>query len=187
MGAKGEAGSGEDEQKEAVASFPFRPWVRSSCRKAMTWGLGVVALLALVSWFFRTPGSFHLGRAFGVLLAYSLLFWVSLAKIWWTAGKPAVQLGPGWLAYQSVLYFRPTRIPLDRCVFCGPREGTQSQRIVYREPSGRPRELFLNLGIVKGRAAFLRQLGAQLEAAGLSPRLGRKHTWSEHGWTDEVE
>ena len=58
----------------------------------MIWGVGVVALLGLVAWLFRTPGSAPLGRAFGVLAGYGLLFWLTLLKVWWTAGLPAVEV-----------------------------------------------------------------------------------------------
>ena len=56
----------------------------------MLWGVGVVAIVGGVAWFFKTPGSAPLGRAFGVLLFYGVLFWLTLLKIWWTAGKAAV-------------------------------------------------------------------------------------------------
>ena len=79
-------------------AFAFRPWVRRSCRKAMLWGVGVVAVLGGVAWYFKTPGSAPLGRAFGVLLFYGVLFWLTLLKIWWTAGKPAVQVGRNFLS-----------------------------------------------------------------------------------------
>ena len=79
-------------------AFPFRPWVRSTSRRAMLWGVGVVAGIGAASWWLYGGESRAWGRAFGVLLAYSLLFWASLLKIWWTAGRPAVLLEPGGFA-----------------------------------------------------------------------------------------
>ena len=54
----------------AASRYPFRPWVRSTCRRAMIWGIGVLALLGIVAWLLRTPGSAPLSRAFGVLAGY---------------------------------------------------------------------------------------------------------------------
>ena len=98
----------------AASRYPFRPWVRSTCRRAMIWGVGVVALLGLVAWLFRTPGSAPLGRAFGVLAGYGLLFWLTLLKVWWTAGLPAVEVDGEAIAYQPLHTFRPQRVPWDR-------------------------------------------------------------------------
>ena len=70
--------------------FPFRPWVRSTSSRAMIWGVGVVVAVGAVAWWLERGETQAWGRAFGVLLAYSLLFWASLLKIWWTAGRPAV-------------------------------------------------------------------------------------------------
>ena len=98
----------------ATSRYPFRPWVRSTCRRAMIWGVGVVALLGLVAWLFRTPGSAPLGRAFGVLAGYGLLFWLTLLKVWWTAGLPAVEVDGEAIAYQPLHTFRLRRVPWDR-------------------------------------------------------------------------
>ena len=70
--------------------YAFRPWVRSTCKRAMIWGIGVVALFGGVAWWMREPGAAPLSRAFGVLVLYGALFLGSLLKIWWTAGRPAV-------------------------------------------------------------------------------------------------
>ena len=59
--------------------FGFRPWVRSTCRSAMLWGMGVVAIFGLVSWWMREPGSAPLSRAFGVLAFYGALFMLYVA------------------------------------------------------------------------------------------------------------
>ena len=82
-----------------AVSFPFRPWVRSTSRRALLWGIAVV--LAIGGAVLLLSGSERAawGRAFGVLLAYSLLFWASLVKIWWTAGRPAVALDEDGLAF----------------------------------------------------------------------------------------
>ncbi len=63
---------------EGSSTFPFRPWVRSTCRRAMIWGVGVLAVVGAVAWVFRSPDEGAFGWAFGVLAAYGLLFWVSL-------------------------------------------------------------------------------------------------------------
>ena len=150
----------------------------------MTWGLGVVFLLGVVAWLFREPGSSHLGRAFGVLLLYALLFWLSLLKIWWTAGQPAVVLEPKALAYRSVVGIGPRRIPYDQIVVCSPRPGTQSQRLVYVQASGRAREFFLNLGVVKGRNELFKALGAELTARGLVAIEGERNSWQRPDWRE---
>ncbi|HYX26644.1 MAG TPA: hypothetical protein VFC23_21000, partial [Thermoanaerobaculia bacterium] len=62
-------------------SFPFRPWVRSTSRRALVWGVAVVVVIGAAVLFLRSGDRESWGRAFGVLLAYSLLFWVTLIKI----------------------------------------------------------------------------------------------------------
>ena len=172
---------------ERRLKFAFRPWVRSTCRRAMVWGIGVLVLLAAVTWWFKAPGSAPLGRAFGVLAFYASLFWLSLLKVWWTAGSPAVILDEDQLGYQPLHTFSLKTIPFDRVQFCAPREGTQSLRLIYEYKPGEGRDFFLNLGVVVGRNEFLDALGDRLSAAGLVAFPGRKHTWARPGWAiDEV-
>ncbi len=161
----------------AAGHYPFRPWVRSTCRRAMVWGVGVVALLGGVAWLLRTPGSAPLGRAFGVLAGYGLLFWLTLLKVWWTAGRPAVSVDGEGVAYQPLHTFRPRRIPYGTILASGPRAGTQSLQLVVRKPSGRARPLFLNLGVIRGRHRLLAELDRHLAAAGLAPDPRSPHTW----------
>ena len=162
--------------------FPFRPWVRNTCRKAMIWGVGVVALLGLVTWWLKSPDTAPAGRAFGVLVFYGTLFWLTLLKIWWTAGKAAVVLEEDWLGYQPLHTFTLKRIPFDKIFFCGPRQETESLRIIHLRRPGRAQEFFLNLAVIDGRHQFLDLLGARLEAAGLEPEEGVRHTWRRPGF-----
>jgi hypothetical protein len=150
----------------AATAFGFRPWVRSTCRKAMGWGIGVIALLGAVAWLLRDPSEGVFGKAFSVLLAYTVLFQASLLKIWWTAGRPAIVIDGSSLSYQPLQYFSPRRIRFDRVLACGPRPGTESFRFVVDERD-RERELFLNLAVVRDKHALLELLGERLEAAGL--------------------
>ena len=173
----------EAAESERVA-FAFRPWVRRSCRKAMLWGVGVVALLGGVAWLFKTPGSAPLGRAFGVLLFYGILFWLTLLKIWWTAGKPAVVVGRNFLSYQPLHLFRMRRIAYARMLSCAPRKTTESLRIVHEKKTDQGREFFLNLAVIDGRHAFLDLLGERLENAGLQPIAGEADSWSRPGWQE---
>lgn len=169
-----------------VDIYEFRPWIRRACRKAMIWGVGVVVVLGAVAWLFRTPSSAPLGRAFGVLLAYSLLFWVSLAKIWWTAGEPAVLMDEEALHYQPLHGFRRRSIAFETVVACAPRPGTQSLRFVHEWRPGAAREFFLNLGVVGGRNEFLDRLGERLGAVGVNEVPGARHTWQRPGWSESV-
>ena len=154
-----------------TVSFPFRPWVRSTSRRALLWGVAVVVLIGAVVFFLRSGERESWGRAFGVLLAYSLLFWVTLIKIWWTAGKPAIAIDGETLAYQPLQYFRPRRIRFDRVAWCGPRPGTESYRFVVEDTErDRERELFLNLAVVRDKHTLLEVLGERLERAGLERR-----------------
>jgi hypothetical protein len=152
---------------QPTAVFPFRPWVRSTCRKAMLWGMGVIVLLAAVAWLLRDPSEGFFGKAFAVLLGYTVLFWASLLKIWWTAGKPAIAIDAETLAYQPLQYFSPRSIRFDRVIACGPRPGTESYRFVVEEKD-RERELFLNLAVVRDKHLLLEALGERLERAGLT-------------------
>ncbi len=154
--------------------FSFRPWVRSTCRTAMIWGVGVLAVLGGVSWLFRSPDEGAFGWAFGVLASYAALFLVSLMKIWWTAGRPAAEIGDREIEYQPLHTFSPRRISFDRILACGPKEGTESLRLVV-EGLRRDREVLLNLAVIRNKHRFLDELGERLAAAGLQ-REGER--WS---------
>ncbi len=171
-------------RQPGIRSFPFRPWVRDTCRKATIWGIGIVGLLGGVTWLFRDPRSEPLSRAFGALLLYGLLFLVSLAKIWWTAGGAAVVLEDGTLAYQPLHTFRPKRIPLDSVLACAPKPETQSLRFVYEASPGHGREFFLNLGVIEGRTELLALLGERLRERGLVPVEGAHASWRRPDWSE---
>lgn len=166
-----------------LETFPFRPWVRGTSRRALLWGVAVVAVIGGTVLAFQGGERESWARAFGVLLAYSLLFWVSLIKIWWTAGRPAVLLGEDWFAFQPLHTFRPKRIPFASVIACNPRLGTEALRFVI-EKKGAARELFLNLAVVKGQHRFLDLLGERLEAHGLARVEGRENAWKRPDWDD---
>jgi hypothetical protein len=166
-----------------AVSFPFRPWVRSTSRRALLWGIAVVLAIGGAVLLLGAGEREAWGRAFGVLLAYSLLFWASLVKIWWTAGRPAVALDEEGLAYQPLYTFRPRRVPFARVLACNPRAGTEALRFVV-ERRGVARELFLNLAVVKGQHRFLELLGERLEAAGLARVPGRENAWRRPEWKE---
>ena len=150
----------------------------------MIWGVGVVALLGLVAWVFRTPGSAALGRAFGVLAGYGLLFWLTLLKVWWTAGLPAVEVDDEAISYQPLHTFKPKRMPWDRVLASAPKIGTHSLRLVVLKPRGGARELFLNLGVIRGQHRLLDQLDEQLADHGLLAIPGCEHAWRRPEWVE---
>ncbi len=162
--------------------YAFRPWVRSTCVKAMIWGIGAVALFGVVAWWMRQPGSAPMSRAFGVLVFYSVLFLASLAKIWWTAGRPAVVLDEHGLAYQPLHLFRPKRIPWDSVLAAAPKERTRSYRLAFEKSPGRGREFFLNLAVVAESHALVANLGQYVEAAGLEAE--GENAWRRPGWEE---
>ncbi|HEX9942983.1 MAG TPA: hypothetical protein VGG03_13270 [Thermoanaerobaculia bacterium] len=170
-------------KNEGTTTFPFRPWVRSTSRRALLWGVAVVAVIGGIVLALGSGERAAWGRAFGVLFAYSLLFWASLIKIWWTAGQPAVSLDGEALSYQPLHTFRPRRVPFARVLACNPRPGTEALRFVV-EKNGMARELFLNLAVVKGQHRFLDLLGERLEAAGLESVPGRENSWRRPGWEE---
>lgn len=151
----------------------------------MFWGVGVLAILGGVTWLFRQPDSRPLGRAFGVLLFYALLFLGTLLKIWWTASRaPAVRLTEEKLSYQSLHRFRPKSFPIEEIVSCGMRSGTESLRFVRLKPSGRAVEFFLNLAVIDGRNEFMHLLGKQLESRGLERIDDRPKRWIKPGYEE---
>ena len=165
--------------------FRFRSWVSRSCRKAMVWGVGVVVLLGVLAWMSREPGSAPLSRAFGVLVFYGSLFWLTLVKIWWTASnRPAIELDEEALAYQPLHTFRPRRLAWSDVLALAPRKGTASLRFVFRRRSGRAKEFFLNLAVVDRGGDFLQSLEGRLEKAGLVPDPEIKRGWRRPGWED---
>ncbi len=160
--------------------FPFRPWVRTTCRRAFVGGMGAIAALAALAWLAADPTSLALGRALQILAGYALLFCATLAKIWWTARSPAVLLDRDTLAYQPLHRFARRRIALQDVVWCGIKPGTESLRLVVRA-GDRLRELYLNLGLVKGRNELLDDLGEVLVRRGLAPDSRLPSTWSRPG------
>ena len=152
----------------------------------MIWGVGVIGILGLVAWLFRDPGSAPLSRAFGVLAGYGLLFWLTLLKVWWTGGGAAVVLDDDKLAYQPLHTFRRKAIPWSRVLFCGPRPGTQSLRLVHENERGVGRDFFLNLAVIDGRNEFLDEVAQKLETAGLVAVAGQRHTWRRPDWDLEA-
>jgi len=164
-------------------TFPFRPWVRGTSRRALVWGVAVVAVIGSLVFWLEGGDRDTWARAFGVLLAYSLLFWLSLIKIWWTAGRPAVLLDDESFAFQPLHTFRPKRIPFAQVLACNPRPGTEALRFVIAK-RGSARELFLNLAVVKGQHRFLELLGEKLEAHGLTKIEGKANAWRRPEWSD---
>jgi hypothetical protein len=150
----------------------------------MIWGLGVVAVLAAVTWWLRTPESAPLGRAFGALVLYGSLFLLTLLKIWWTGGRAAVSLGEEKLAYQPLHTFSPRTIAYRSVLSCAPRQGTQSLRLIHTAGADKAKQFFLNLAVVDGLHEFLDELAERLEGAGLRPVEGERHTWVRPGWVD---
>jgi hypothetical protein len=148
----------------------------------MLWGIGGVALLSLATWWLKSPDTAPAGRAFGVLVFYGALFWLTLFKIWWTAGKAAVVVEEDWLGYQPLHTFTLKKIPFEKTFFCGPRQATESLRIIHERRPDRAQEFFLNLAVVDGRHRFLDILGARLEAADLEPEEDVPHTWRRPGF-----
>jgi hypothetical protein len=153
----------------------------------MVWGIGVVAALGLLVWWLRSPGGAPLGRAFGALFGYSFLFWITLAKIWWTAGRPAVVVAETALGYQPLHTFSLRWMPFDRVLACGRRAGTSSLRVVHRVGNNRARELFVNLGVIEGRSRFFEALGERLTAGGLEPVAGEPYAWRRAEWEEPLE
>ncbi|MGE5234320.1 MAG: hypothetical protein ACM3OB_09435, partial [Acidobacteriota bacterium] len=108
------------------------------------------------------------------------LFCLTLAKIWWTARAPAAVLDAESLSYQPLHTFAPRRVALADVVLCGLRPGTESLRLLV-QGGDRLRELYLNLGLVKGRNELLEELGAALAARGLEPDPGLVGGWRRPG------
>jgi hypothetical protein len=149
----------------------------------MIWGVGAVMAVGGVAWWLERGETQAWGRAFGVLLAYSLLFLGTLLKIWWTAGQPAVSLDAEAFYYQPLHTFRPNRIAFESVLACNPKPGTEALRVVVAKRSV-ARELFLNLAVVKGQHRFLDLLEERLSAAGLEKVPGQDHTWTRPDWKE---
>jgi hypothetical protein len=169
-----------------TAVFAFRPWVRSTCKKALLWGLILVVAVAGVLVLLERGERGAWVRAFGVLLGYSVLFWLTLAKIWWTAGRPALAVGEDAVLYQPLHTWKMRRIELAAVLAVAPRPGTEALRFVVHR-RGTARELFLNLAVVKGRNELIELLGRHLVEAGLVAVPGRQHSWRRPAWEEPAE
>ena len=141
----------------------------------------IVAALAAASALLADPADFTWRRALQVLAGYGLLFLATLAKIWWTAGKPAAVVEPEALLWQPLHRFRPLRAPFADLLAAGPRPGTESLRLVL---GPHHRERFVNLGLIDRRNEFLELLGERLRAAGLEPSPGVRHGFRRPGFDD---
>lgn len=166
-------------------AFPFRPWVRRSCAKAALGGLLVVGGVAAIAAWVAPQGDIAWHRAVEVLGGYGLLFVGSLAKIWWTARRPAVVLDGKALSWQPLHLFSLREARFDDLLAIGQRAGTESLRLVVAgRGDGTPaRELFLNLGLIDGRNEMLASLGAELRRHGLEP-LPAPNAYRRPGFTD---
>ncbi len=153
-----------------------------SCLKAMFWGIGFVAIFGLVAWWLRSPGAAPLSRAFGSLVFYGSLFWLTLLKIWWTGSRtPAVRLDERGLAYQPLHTFRPRRLDWSSILTFAPRKGTSSVGFIFERRPGVAREFFLNLAVVERGGEFLDALERRLAAEGLEPDPEIKRGWRRPG------
>lgn len=164
-------------------SFPFRPWVRNTARRALWWGGAGLAAFVAVAWTLRGPDTAAFARALQVLAAYALLFWASLLKIEWTARRPAAVLDGEGLSFQPLHTFRPRRLRWAEVQSCGQKPATESLRLVV-ERGGQARELFLNLGLIDRRHEFLDALGEALVAAGLERLPGSGLEFQRSGWSE---
>lgn len=162
--------------------FGFRPWVRRSCRKALFWGLGAAALMALAAWWLRGPYGWNWARGLSVLVVYCLIFGAGLIKVWRTAAGTAVVLDGEALRFQPLHTFRPVAVPFAKILWAGPKTG-QSLRVVF-EKRGAVREIFLNLGLIDGRTRFLAAFGERLREGGLEPLPGAWASYARPGWED---
>ena len=87
-----------------------------------------------------------------------------------------------WLGYRPLHTFTLKKIPYDKTYFCGPRQATQSLRLIHERKPERAQEFFLNLAVIDGRHEFLDLLGERLQRAGLEPEAGARHTWRRPGF-----
>jgi hypothetical protein len=170
--------------RSPAIAFPFRPWVRRSCLKAALGGLLVVAGVASIAAWIAPRGDVAWHRAVEVLAGYGLLFVASLAKIWWTARRPAAVLDGEALRWQPLHLFSLREARFADLLLVGQRPGTESLRLVVGGGEGaQARELFLNLGLIDGRNEMLASLGAELRRHGLEP-LAAPNAYRRPGFTD---
>jgi hypothetical protein len=167
-----------------VIAFPFRPWVRRACVRAALGGLLAVAAVAALGVAVAPRGDIAWHRAIQVLAGYGLLFLLTLAKIWWTARRPAVVLDGEALRWQPLHLFSPREARFADLLAVGQRAGTESLRLVAgRGDEAAARELFLNLGLVDRRNEMLAALGERLRSQGLVA-LGPPHAYRRPDFVD---
>ena len=104
-----------------------------------------------------------------------------------TVGKSAVVVEDHWLGYQPLHTFSLKKIPYDKTFFCGPRQATESLRLIHERRPNKAQEFFLNLAVVDGRHEFLDVLGERLESAGLEPEESAPNTWRRPGFDLDLD
>ncbi len=124
-----------------------------------------------------------MARALGVLGAYGLVFLASLAKIWWTAGKPAAGWDEDGLWFQALHKFAPSRVPWSQVVAAGRKQDTRAYRLVEKKGDG-ARERFLNLAVIRQHHQFVEGLEQKFADLGFETS---ESGWARPGWDLEAD
>jgi hypothetical protein len=151
-----------EQQSELV--FAFRPWVRRA-------GLSIILVAGCVSaaiaaTLLLEPSSRYgwIGERF--VWVYIGTLWAGGLKIWLTARHPIAQVDG------TALRLRPLHLLTERVIRWDAIRGSEQmiggdRMIVYYDGPRGPREVALNLNLVKGRREFVALMEARLTAMGL--------------------
>jgi hypothetical protein len=163
--------------------FGFRPWVRRAGASIVGVAAAITALVVLrlltapearFGWF---------GEPF--VWIYLATLWLGGLRIWLGTRSPVVEIGGDSVLVRPLHLFRGRRIAWVRITAIEQMVGGD-RMILYFEDLRGPRQVALNLNLVRGRRAFVERIESILRQRGFRERIiGRSRVLS--AWPDALE
>jgi hypothetical protein len=149
-------------------SFPFRPWVRRAGASivAVAAAITLLLLIRVVS----SPSSRFgwIGEPF--VWVYIGTLWAGGLRIWLGTWRPVAEIDPSQLVVRPLHLLRARRIAWN--VITGTEQMLGGDRmILFFDDSRGPRQVALNLNLVKGRRSFVERIEQSLRQRGFHDRI----------------
>ena len=163
---------------EAIAVFPFRPWVRRA-------GLSIVLVAAAISSSIGLAMLFSPSARYGwigepFVWVYIGTLWAGGLKVWLGSRHPVAELEADAITLRPLHQFRSRVIRWEALL--GTEQMTGGDRmIVYFDTPRGMRFVAMNLNLVKGRRDFLMRLDARLRALGFHEKTVERSRYLSRG------